>query len=319
MEEMPAKRLLDIQNQSTISAVLIRGFQLPLSYRLTLFGVFLVLYVTTLSCNLLIILLIGFSRCLHTPMYMFLSSLSLSEILFTSNLAPPMLLVLLRGGAVFSIVGCLTQFYLFGLFAVVECLLLLTMSYDRFLAICRPLQYRLIMDPRLCLCLILFCWTLAFSMISISFSFLETLYFCRANAIDHFFCDFLPLLKLSCSDTSTVETVVTLLSSAATMFPFLLIVVTYVFIIRAIGRISSSKGKKKAFSTCSSHLGVVFTYYGTLFMVYVVPPGHLLAMNKVLSLLYTVMTPLMNPFIYTLRNQEIRTAIRQAWMSRNRF
>ncbi|KAM5126796.1 olfactory receptor 1G1-like [Mantella aurantiaca] len=285
---------------------------MSLNYRVFLFNLFLIIYILTLSCNLLIILLIFFSKLSQSPMYVLLSSLSLSEILFTSTITPPMLHVIRRGGAMFSLVGCLVQLYFFGLFTALDSFLLSTMSYDRFLAICKPLNYNLIMSPRLCLSLILVCWTLAVIIMSISIIFLKTLKFCSKIIIDHFFCDFVPLLKMSCSETSTIEMVVTLLSSSATVVPFFIVVASYGFIIQAIARISSATGKKKAFSTCSSHLGVVSIYYATLIMVYVVPPGKLLVENKVLSLLYTVINPLLNPFIYTLRNQEIKKAIRQS-------
>ncbi|KAM9304995.1 olfactory receptor 5P55-like [Gastrophryne carolinensis] len=311
MEESPFRLLAEAQNKSPITSVLIKGFQIQQSHRLALFGLFLITYAVTFSCNLLIILLIFFSRLLYSPMYMFLSNLSMAEIFFTSSMAPATLHVLLRDGAIFSMVGCFAQFFLFGLFATVECFLLLAMSFDRFLAVCRPLHYKLIMNSRLCLCLILTCWTTAIMNMSVCLGLLKTLHFCGVNGIDHFFCDFDPLLKLSCSDTSIVKRVVSLVSSSGTLFPFFLITVTYGFIIRAIARISSSEGKEKAFSTCSSHLGVVSMYYTTLIIVYVLPPEHLMVANKALSLLYTVMTPLANPFIYTLRNQEIRAAIIQ--------
>ncbi|XP_077306049.1 olfactory receptor 1E16-like [Lithobates pipiens] len=317
-EESSLQHLSDTQNKSSISDVFIVGFRIPLNYRFILFNVFLIIYILTLSCNLLIILCMFFSNLSHSPMYVLLSNLSLSEILFTSNIAPPMLHVISRDGAKFSLIGCLIQFYLFGSLGALESFLLSAMSYDRFIAICKPLNYRLIMSPRMCLSLVLVSWMSAFSIMSISLSSLKTLNFCSTNIIDHFFCDFVPLLKLSCSDTSTVQTVVSLLSSTATVFPFLQIMATYGFIIKAIAGISSAKGKKKAFSTCSSHLGVVSMYYATLIMVYEVPSGHSLVANKVLSLLYTVLTPLLNPFIYTLRNQEIKTAITQIWTSKRR-
>ncbi|KAM5151652.1 olfactory receptor 1E16-like [Mantella aurantiaca] len=310
-EESGLQKFSGAENKSSISNVFIVGFRMSLNYRLFLFTLFLIIYILTLSCNLLIILLMLFSKLSDSPMYVLLSSLSLSEILFTSTISPAMLHAIRRDGAMFSLVGCFAQFYLFGSFAATESFLLSAMSYDRFLAICKPLNYSLIMSPRLCLSLILVCWILAFVLMSISLSFLKTLNFCSKNIIDHFFCDFVPLLKLSCSDTSTIQIVVPLLSSTGTVLTFLLIIVTYGFIIKAIAGISSAKGKKKAFSTCSSHLGVVSMYYTTLIMVYEVPSGHSLVVSKVLSLLYTVFIPLLNPFIYTLRNQEIKTAVRQ--------
>ncbi|XP_068103347.1 olfactory receptor 1E5-like [Hyperolius riggenbachi] len=244
-------------------------------------------------------------------MYMLLSSLSLSEILFASNISPLMLYALIRNGANISIAGCFTQYFFFGSFGSAESFTLSAMSCDRFLAICKPLHYRLITGPKMCLRLILICWSLAFLVASIPLSFIKTLHFCGTNIIDHIFCDFTPLIKMACTDTSIFETVVSLLSSVVTLLPCLIIIATYSFIIRTICRIPSSKGKEKAFSTCSSHLGVVSVYYSTMVIAYVVPPGHLLVENKVLSLLYTVINPFVNPFIYTLRNQEIKGVIIQ--------
>ncbi|XP_077306006.1 olfactory receptor 1468-like [Lithobates pipiens] len=308
----------DTQNKSSVSEVFIVGFNIQ-NYRFFLFNVFLIIYILTLACNLLIILLTLFSELSRSPMYVFLSNLSLSEVLFTSSIAPPMLHVIRKAGATFPLVGCFIKFFLFASFAGAESFLLSVMSYDRFLAICKPLNYRLIMNPRLCLSLILVCWTLPFLIMSIPLSLLKTLNFCSSNIIDHFMCDFSPLLKLSCSDTSIVEMVVSLLSPSTTMLPFLTIVTSYGFIIQAITRISSATGKNKAFSTCSSHLGVASTYYATMIVVYAVPSGHLLVANKVLSLPYTVIAPLLNPFIYTLRNQEIKAAIKQTLKSIRRI
>nr|DBA18949.1 TPA: hypothetical protein GDO54_014840 [Pyxicephalus adspersus] len=315
MEEFTLRHLPDIQNKSKIENVFIVGLRIHQSYRFVLFSLFTVTYSVTITCNLLIILLVLFSKLSCSPMYVLLSNLSFAEILLTTNIIPPMLHIILRDGTYFSLTGCFAQFFLFGVFLVTESFLLSAMSYDRFLAICQPLHYTLIMGPTLCMCLIFVCWALSTMLMSIALGFVTSLVFCRNNIIDHFYCDVIPILKLSCSDTSTVEMIVSSLSSAATLFPLLVIIVTYGFIIRAITRISSSRGKEKAFSTCSSHLGVVSTYYATMIMVYVVPPGHFVIMNKVLSLLYTVVTPLVNPFIYTLRNQEIIVAIRQTLIS----
>ncbi|XP_040211690.1 olfactory receptor 146-like [Rana temporaria] len=314
MEEL-IPQFLEVQNKSSINNVFVVGLRIHQSYRLVFFSLFTVTYAVTLTCNLLIILLVFFSKLSHSPMYVLLSNLSLAEILVTTTTVPPMLHILIRNGTYFSLIGCFTQFCLFGVFLVTESFLLSAMSYDRYLAICKPLHYTLIMGPRLCFCLILVCWAMSTLLLSICFSFVASLNFCRDDIIDHLYCDIIPILKLSCSDVSTVEIIMYFFSSASTMFPLLVIISTYGFIIRAIARISSSKGKEKAFSTCSSHLGVVSTYYITTILVYVVPSGHSVIMNKVLSLLYTVVTPLMNPFIYTLRNQEINAAIRQTLSS----
>ncbi|XP_053328033.1 olfactory receptor 11A1-like [Spea bombifrons] len=302
---------LGSQNLTDLDEVFILGFGDIDNMRAVLFTVFLLVYILTLSGNLLIFLLVLSCKILHSPMYFFLGNLSLNEILFTTNIAPNMLHVLLNRGATMSILGCFMQFYMFGSLAVTESFLLTVMSYDRFLAICNPLHYTSIMDSWHCQLLALMCWIGAFIIMSVTLGFLLRLHFCRRDVINHFFCDFAPILELSCSDTTTIKIVVSFLSSAATLFPFLFIIITYGCIIQCILRIPSARGKEKAFSTCSSHLGVVSTYYATMIMVYVVPASdHLLLVNKTLSLLYTVVTPTVNPIIYALRNQEIKTALR---------
>ncbi|KAE8578710.1 hypothetical protein XENTR_v10023738 [Xenopus tropicalis] len=298
------------QNQTPIREVFILGFQTPRSYRVGLFISFFAIYTLILSGNLLVISPMLSSRLLYSPMYFFLSHLSLSEVLLSTNITPLMLDALLSNGVTMSISGCLVQLQLFGTFVATESLLLTVMSYDRYLAICRPLHYASIMDYWSCIYLSITCWALATLISSISVGFISTLYFCGSNIIDHFFCDFAPLLRLSCSDTSMVELEVSLLSTTPTIFPFLFIIVTYCCIIRSILRMPSLKGKEKAFSTCSSHLGVVSMYYMTIIMVYVMPnKGHSKTRNKVVSLLYTMLTPFLNPIIYSLRNQEIKSAL----------
>ncbi|KAG8433543.1 hypothetical protein GDO86_017732 [Hymenochirus boettgeri] len=301
----------NVLNQTIFGDVLLLGFHSLSRYRFVLFVSFLVIYTFILSGNLLIIFVTLSNKLLHSPMFFFLCNLSLSEIFFTTNIIPKMLQIFLKNGVTVSLYGCFTQLSFFGIFLITESFLLTVMSYDRFLAICKPLYYSSTMHFSFCCYLSLACWILPFLIMSTSLGFLLKLDFCRRiNVIDHFFCDFVPILGLSCSDTSTVRLVVYLLSPASTIFPFLFIIVTYVCIIRAILTIQSVTGKKKAFSTCSSHLSVVCTYYITLFMVYLVPSsGHSLQLNKVLSLLYTVMTPLLNPFIYSLNNREIKSAM----------
>ncbi|KAM4749330.1 olfactory receptor 11L1-like [Rhinophrynus dorsalis] len=186
------------------------------------------------------------------------------------------------------------------------------MSYDRYLAICNPLRYHSIMNFKFCLYLIIVSWLISV-MVSLNITLLlKQIDFCNNNVIDHFFCDYVPLLELSCSDTSFIVMEELVLSVPVTVSPFVFIVVTYTYIIRTVLKIPSTSGRQKAFSTCSSHLTVVFMYYWTIFIIYLVPSrGYLKHINKFLSLLYTVLTPMLNPIIYSLRNQEIRKSLRK--------
>ncbi|XP_053320044.1 olfactory receptor 24-like [Spea bombifrons] len=241
-------------------------------------------------------------------MYFFLSHLSLNDILLSTTIVPQMLHITLKEGSVVSLSGCFTQFYFFQISTITEFLLLTVMSYDRYLAICNPLRYSSIMDLKLCVHLVLLSWIsgMIFSLPHIVI--LSQMTFCGSNIINHFFCDLVPLLKISCSAKSASELVIIVLAIPLTFFPFVFIIVTYVRIFLAILRISSSAGRQKAFSTCSSHLTVVCIYYGTLIFNYLVPSQED-GLQKLVSALYTMVTPLLNPIIYSLRNEEIRGAV----------
>ncbi|KAM4749325.1 olfactory receptor 11A1-like [Rhinophrynus dorsalis] len=306
------------QNQSTITEIYLLGFQGLHEWRILLFLAILVIYVVTIAGNLLIIVLVSAAHHLQSPMYIFLSHLSMSDILLTSSISPNMLDVILKEGAIISLVGCFSQFYMLGVSSVTECLLLTVMSYDRYLAICKPLHYTSIMNFTFCRHLVLCSWILgSFMTLIVIIILLNTLHFCGPNIIDHFFCDYAPLLHLSCSDTRITQILSGLIAALETIIQTVFIISTYCSIFFTILRISSSTGRQKAFTTCSSHLAVVCTYYGTLIAIYIAPSGgHLFNMNKILSLLYTVVTPLLNPIIYSLKNQEIRKAFK---MHLNRF
>ncbi|KAM7149963.1 olfactory receptor 11A1-like [Macrochelys suwanniensis] len=211
-----------------------------------------------------------------------------------------------------SLAGCMVQCNVFGALAVAECLLLTVMSYDRYLAICKPLHYMTLMDGKVCTQLSAGSWASSFIGTSIIVCFLFNLHFSGPNEIDHFFCDITSLIKLSCSDTYLFEIMVFSVSSAVSLIPFLLILASYICILRAILRIPSSTGRQKAFSTCSSHLIIVTIFYGTLIATYVVPSSdHSLVLNKVTSLLYTVVTPMLNPIVYSLKNKEVHEALKR--------
>ncbi|XP_031754224.1 olfactory receptor 6P1-like [Xenopus tropicalis] len=237
-------------------------------------------------------------------------ALSLSDVLLSTSVTPNSLRLLLNGGGTISATGCITQFYFYCVSTVSELFLLTAMAYDRYLAICSPLHYVSITGFRLCLYMSLCSWGLAL-IISLVMNLLTfNLQFCGPFVIDHYFCDFAPLLKLSCTDYKAVELTDIILGIPFTLLPFCFIIYTYVSIGLAILRISSTEGRHKAFSTCSSHLIVVCMYYGTLIIVYMVPSkGHNFNIKKILSLLYTIGTPFSNPIVYSLRNKEIKNAL----------
>ncbi|MEE6505916.1 hypothetical protein FKM82_007382 [Ascaphus truei] len=300
------------KNQTIVTEFLLLGFQTLHSFKILLFSLFLVTYIMTISSNLLIISLVSTSHQLHSPMYFFLAHLSLSDILLTTVIVPNMLRLKWGEGGTMSVAGCISQLHFYCCSGATESLLLTVMSYDRYLAICHPLLYTTIMNFNLRLQLVIWAWILGLAAALLLILPISQLQFCGPNVIDHFFCDFAPLLKHSCSDTSFIEIEIFVISFPLSFFPFGFIIVTYVCIFLTILRIPSTTGRQKAFSTCSSHLTVVCTYYGTLIIIYVVPSrGHSFNINKVLSLLYTVVTPFLNPIIYSLRNQEIGAALRK--------
>ncbi|XP_075434051.1 olfactory receptor 11A1-like [Ascaphus truei] len=300
------------ENQTTVTEFLLLGFPSLKTFNVALFILFLVIYIMTLGGNLLIIILVSNSQSLKSPMYIFLCHLSLSDMLLTTNIAPNMLYVVLNGGGTIHVTGCITQFYFYGISTAVETLLLTVMSLDRYLAICNPLRYTSIMDFRLSLHLVTGTWLIAFLLMIFIVIPMCQLQFCGPHIIDHYFCDYDPLLELSCSDTSIVKLGDFVIDIPVILFPFVFITFTYVSISLTILRIPSTTGKQKAFSTCSSHLALVGTFYGTIIAIYMAPyGGQSFNVNKVLSLLYTVGTPLFNPVIYSLRNQEIKLALRK--------
>ncbi|XP_040273400.1 olfactory receptor 1020-like [Bufo bufo] len=277
-----------------------------------LFCLLLVVYCGTICGNLLIITLVSISKNLQSPMYFFISQLSIGDILLTTDIVPNLLHILLNNGGIIPFIDCITQFYFFGSVESLEFFLLTVMSYDRYMAICNPLHYTSIMTAQFCVKMGILCWFYGFSINAIYTITTANLTFCGPNIINHLFCDILPLLELSCSDTSIVHLEMYFIGFPNVFIPTTIIVLSYTCIVLAVLRIPSSTGRRKAFSTCSSHLIVVSIFYWTLFSVYVVPTkGLTLSMTKILSLLYTVFTPFINPIIYSLRNNEIRKAVEE--------
>ncbi|KAM9312089.1 olfactory receptor 1M1-like [Gastrophryne carolinensis] len=301
---------MDDENVTSITTILLLGFHLPQNITTLLFCVILLMSGVTLCGNLLIITVVSYSKTLHCPMYFFLSQLSLLDLLLVINILPTMLHTVLAEEAIISFSSCIAQLYFFGLSEGVEMLLLTVMSYDRYLAICKPLHYTSIMTHQVCWRMVIACWILDIIIILNDILTMLNLQFCGQNIIDHFFCDFDAVLQLSCSDTFLVQLEVKSIASIITVIPFFLIIVSYIYIIVTIFEIPSITGRKKVFSTCSSHLTVVFIFYGALFSVYLVPYREQLKyIAKFLSLLYTVVTPLINPIIYSLRNNDLKHAI----------
>ncbi|XP_044837776.1 olfactory receptor 11A1-like [Mauremys mutica] len=299
-------------NQTVLTEFILLGFGNLPELQILLFLLFLIIYIVTVAGNVLIIVLVVADQQLHTPMYFFLGNLSCLETCYTSTILPRMLASILTGDRTISVSGCLTQYYVFGFLAVAECCLLAVMSYDRYLAICKPLHYEALMNGRSCLQLAVGTWISSSLAADITIFLMQQLTFCGPNEIDHFFCDFIPVIKLSCSDTRMMELITTMLAAICTLPPFLLTLATYVCIITTILRMPSTTGWQKAFSTCSSHLIVVSIFYGTIMIVYMLPKTDTLRdLNKVFSVFYTVMTPMVNPLIYSLRNREVKEALRK--------
>nr|XP_060636647.1 olfactory receptor 2AP1-like isoform X1 [Anolis sagrei ordinatus] len=301
------------ENQTALTEFLLLGFGDIGNWWLLLFFLFLLIYIVTMIGNILIIVLVVVDRHLHTPMYFFLGNLSCLETCYSSNILPLMLVNLLNGGqGTISVTSCMIQYYFFGFLAVSECYLLAAMSYDRYVAICKPLLYSALMSDRVCFQLVAGSWICGSLAINITIYLMSQLQFCDSGKINHFFCDFNPILKMSCSDTHMIKLLTTLLAAVCSLPPFLLTLASYVYIISTIMGIPSISGRQKAFSTCSSHLIVVSTFYGTIMIVYMLPKTDALRdLNKIFSLFYTVLTPLFNPLIYSLRNREVKEALKK--------
>ncbi|XP_018428341.1 PREDICTED: olfactory receptor 1009-like [Nanorana parkeri] len=299
---------MDEKNMTMITVIHLLGFWTPPNVTCLVFFLFLLLYCVTICGNLLIITLVSYSKTLHSPMYFFLSQLAVSDILLATDVVPNMLHAFwVETTTTISVSNCITQLYFFAVSETSECLLLTLMSYDRYLAICKPLHYSMLMNHRFCWMTVITSWSLSFIAVLIYTLDISKLHFCGPNIINHFFCDLDPILQLSCSDTTLVQLLVTLSTLTFGVIPFFIIIVSYVYIIVTIFEIPSITGRQKVFSTCSSHLTVVSIFYSTLLFVYLIPSrGQSLNITKYISLLYTVLTPLINPIIYSLRNKELK-------------
>ncbi|XP_005336389.2 olfactory receptor 7A17 [Ictidomys tridecemlineatus] len=302
---------MGLQNDTRISEFFLLGFSEESELQLLIFGLFFSLYLVTVLGNLLIILAVISASHLHTPMYFFLSNLSFVDISFTSTTVPKMLVNIQMQSKVITYVGCIIQIYFFALFAGLDNFLLAVMAYDRYVAICHPLHYTLIMNPRLCGFLVLASWvTSALNSLLHSLMVLR-LSFCTDLEIQHFFCEPNQVVHLACSDTSLNDLVVYITAVFLAGGPLSGILYSYSRIVSSIRAISSAQGKYKAFSTCASHLSVVSLFYCTLLGVYL---SSAVTQNSpssaTASVMYTVVTPMLNPFIYSLRNKDIKSALK---------
>ncbi|XP_033026016.1 olfactory receptor 6B1-like [Lacerta agilis] len=301
------------RNQTIITELILQGFGDFQDLQIVFFILFLTIYILTMTGNILIVGLVVTNHNLHTPMYFFLANLSCLETFYTSTILPKVLVSSLTADRAISIPGCITQFYFFSSLIVTECSLLAMMSYDRYIAICKPLHYATLMNNRLCLLMATGSWINGFLAMSIMMYPMSRLTFCGPNEIEHFFCDFTPVARIACTEAHKFELMGFIFSVIYILPPFLLTLTSYMFIITTILRIPSATGRKKAFSTCSSHLAVVTIYYGTLIIVYVLPnTENMRKLNKVFSAFYTILTPLVNPLIYSLRNREVKESFRKS-------
>ncbi|XP_004604436.1 olfactory receptor 1361-like [Sorex araneus] len=297
-------------NQSSVSEFLLLGLSSQPRQQQLLFLLFLTMYLATVLGNLLILLAISVDARLHTPMYFFLGNLSFVDICFTSTTIPKMLTNHLLGTQSISFAGCLSQMYFLFMFVDMDNFLLAVMAYDRYVAICHPLHYSVKMTPQLCALLVAGSWIVANVDVLIHTLLMARLSFCGDNVIPHFFCDVTPLLKLSCSDTYINEMMIFIEASLITLAPFICILVSYILITSAILRVPSTQGRWKAFSTCSSHLAVVALFYGTIIFLYFNPSSsHAADSDIAAAVMFTVVTPMLNPFIYSLRNRDIKGAL----------
>ncbi|XP_063302625.1 olfactory receptor 11L1-like [Pelobates fuscus] len=302
-------------NQTIVTDIRLLGFQDFPNYKALFLLLLIIFPIVTVYGNILIIWLVASNSSLQSPMYFFLTQLSVSDLLVTTSIVPNTLHVICYDGGTMSFSACLIQFYFLACSEVFEFFLLSVMAYDRYLAICNPLRYISLMNPVLCIILVIICWLLSFSLELIVIISIVQLQFCGPIVIDHFFCDYVPLLELSCSNTFFIEIENLILCVPFSLTPLVIIVVFYVHIVRAAIRISSTSGSSKVFSTCSSHLTVVFIFYGTLLGIYMIPKKKKsFTVNKIFSLLYTVVTPMINPMIYSLRNEDIKKAVKTIWV-----
>ncbi|XP_049712854.1 olfactory receptor 8D1-like [Elephas maximus indicus] len=308
---------MSIGNLSTTIKFVLVGLTEQPELQLPLFLLFLGIYVATVVGNLGLIVLIAISPLLHIPMYYFLSSLSFIDLCCSSVITPKMLVNFLGKNNMILYSECMAQLFFFAVFVVAEGYLLTAMAYDRYVAICSPLIYNVIMSPRVCSLLVLVVFILGFLSALAHTSAMMKLSFCKSHIISHYFCDILPLLNLSCSKTHLNELLLFIIAGFNTLVPTLAVFISYAFIFCSIFHIRSSKGRSKAFGTCSSHLIAVGIFFGSITFMYFKPPSsNSLEQEKVSSVFYTTVIPMLNPLIYSLRNKDVKKALSKVLVGR---
>uniref|UniRef100_A0A8D0BD68 Olfactory receptor n=1 Tax=Salvator merianae TaxID=96440 RepID=A0A8D0BD68_SALMN len=305
---------MNLSNCTRVTQFILLGFPHTWGINFVFFVIILLLYVLSIVGNGLIIVLLMTDRHLQKPMYFFLSNLSFLEIWYTTAVVPKMLANLLSRKTTICFYCCMAQLYFHFVFGVTEFYIITVMSFDRYVAICQPLRYMTIMTPRLCLQLSFAVWFGGFCSILLQIALVLSLPFCSSNLVNHFYCDIGPMLKIAGGDTNLIEILGFLMAVAVILGSLLLTVISYIFIISAILHIPSASGQRKAFSTCASHLTVVSILYGAVLFMYLRPSvmNSSFSLNKVVSVVNTVITPVLNPFIYTIRNNEFKVSLQKA-------
>ncbi|XP_075683019.1 olfactory receptor 6B9-like [Rhinoderma darwinii] len=299
-------------NESLMMTFMIVGFPGSSGLQYLFFTLLMVSYLLTLLSNFMIMIITWKERCLQTPMYIFLRNFSFLEVCYVTVTVPKILATITFHGRLISFTGCITQLFFFFFLSSTECFLLGVMAFDRYLAICHPLQYPSLMTISLCNNLSICSWIVGFTTTFPPILLISQLPFC-SNSINHFFCDAPPLLKISCVDTSLNDLLDFICASLIIVTSFTVTLLSYIYIIMTVLKIPTTKGRGKAFSTCGSHLTVVIIYYGTVIFMYVRPKGHdhTFTLNRVVSVFYVVVTPILNPIIYCLRNKEVKESVKK--------
>ncbi|KAM4702172.1 olfactory receptor 12D1-like [Discoglossus pictus] len=301
-----------LRNQTLVKEFLLMGLTEIPQLQITLLSMFLAMYALNLAGNLSILIIVALDSSLHSPMYFFLSNLSCLDICFSSVAVPKMFLNFVIHKKTISVPGCLAQMHFFHFLGSTEVLLLTAMSYDRFVAICKPLHYNGIMNRRTCLLMAVGSWITGFLHSLMHTIFTSRLPFCGPNKVNHFFCDIKPLLKLACADTIFNSILLSLVTGSLVMVSFLLTLLSYVFISTSLLQVHGAQGRIRGFSTCAAHLMVVIMLYGTALFTYLRPiTEESLDQDRVAAVLFTVITPVFNPIIYTLRNHDVKNAVRK--------